>query len=91
MDIAGNLLAVMHRGYWILFRSHSIETQNKHYFTSSAIKFYTNIIDKNALIKPSATTYHPRQPHIILGNHISSLATTYHPRQPQIIHIIFWS
>ena len=28
--------------------------QNKHYFTSLAIKFYTSIVDKNALIKPSA-------------------------------------
>ena len=40
-------------GFW-WERLHSIAMQNKHYFTSSAMKFYTNNVDKNAWIKPSA-------------------------------------
>ena len=49
MDIAGNWSEVRHS--WILVRE---ITLHEHYFTPSAIEFYTNFVDKNASIKPSA-------------------------------------
>ena len=50
LDIGYSFILI---GFW-LERLHCITMQNSHLFTLSVIKFDTNILNKNASIKPLA-------------------------------------